>query len=189
MRTPQGTWGRHEGTIQVSPRYLSEVLRRSDSSSGSLHAECHQCQLSEAYVTNDPATTLSRMLTQRASQTAEEFENEVTGMVAETPKNSHSTMKYVFDEDTPKAVSRARSLSPLGRSSTVLRSTSAFRPNEPNLMNTPFLHTLETLPSPDLSSVQASSVIDSVADNQWRLSGSDKGKASLPATLARSNGM
>lgn len=56
-------------------------------------------------------------------------------------------------------------------------------------MNPPFLHTLGTSPSPDLFHVQASSISDSVADDQWRLSPSDQGKASLPATLDRSHGM
>lgn len=128
------------------------------------------------------------MLTQRASQTTEP-ENQVTGMSAETPKNSHPRKKYVFEEDTPKAVSTTRSPSPLGRSSTVLRSTSTIRPIEPNLMNPSFLHTLGTSSSPDLLPLQASSLSDSATDDRWRLSPFDKGKASLPATLNRSSGM
>jgi len=129
------------------------------------------------------------MLTRRASQAAGESQNQNAGIMAVTPKKSPSRKKYVFEEDNPEAVCQTRSPSLLGRSSTVLRSTSAIKPIEPGLMNPPLLHTLGVPSSPGLLLLQASSISDSLADDQWRPSPSHNGRASLPPTLGHSSGM
>lgn len=128
------------------------------------------------------------MLTARASQTVRKSEDQNSGIVVATPKKSHARTNYTFEEDTPKAVSRTRSPSPLGRSSTVLRSPCTIGQNDPRLMNPPFLHTLGTLPLPEMLPVQAPSISDSVDEDQWLFPSSDEGKTSLPATLNRSSG-
>ncbi len=128
------------------------------------------------------------MLTARASQTVRKSQDQISSIVVETPKKSHTRKNYTFEEDTPKAVSRTRSPSPLGRSSTVLRSPCTIGQNDPRLMNPPFLHTLGTLPSPEMLPVQAPRISDSVDDDQWNFPSSDEGKTSLPATLNRSSG-
>lgn len=150
LRTPEGTWTRHEGTIQISPRYLKEVLGRSDSCSRSLHREHRQRESSEAHITNDTTAALSRMLTRRANQTTRELENRAISTPDGTPKQSRSRKKYDFEEDTPRALSKSQSNSMLDRSSTVLRSTSASKLNEPGFMYPPLLHTLGKYVSQEL---------------------------------------
>lgn len=150
LKTPDGTLARHEGTIQISPRYLKEVLRRSNSPSCSLHREHPQRESSEAQITNNATAALSRMLTRRASQMTRESENQIISTPDGTPKQSQSRKKYIFDEDTPRALPKPQSRSSLDRSSTVLRSTSASKLNEPGLMNPPLLHTLGKYPSQEL---------------------------------------
>ena len=150
--TPTSTLGRHEGSIKVSPRYLSNVLKRSNSPAASVYTENQHRRLSNAYATNNNAVTLSRMLTQRASHLTGDTEVKDIKSPAGTPKKSPSKKRYLFeDDDTPKAIppTKTRSTSPLGRSSTIIKTTSASPQVDPGLHDPSFLYRSEVLLSPD----------------------------------------
>lgn len=154
LKTPKGTLGRQEGLVQVSPRYLSDVMRRSDSSSSSHQGQHHRRECTEGYATNDTAAALSRMLTRRASNRPGETDDQTLDRADETPKRSETKKKYLFDDElTPKPASKARTPSPLGRSNTVIQRRSITSPIELGPMSQSHLRTLIATPSsPELLS-------------------------------------
>ena len=164
MKTPKSTIGRHEGMIQVSPRYLSNVLRRSDSPR-SQESELQQRKTSGSYVTNDTAAALSRMLTNRASNLGSDS-GEQSINPDTTPRQSGQRRKYVFDDElTPKPATRTYSPSALGRSDTVIRTRPFSTPIELGPMEASHLQTLEaTRPSPALAASHKPSLNDEAAN-------------------------
>ena len=167
MKTPKASWGRHEGSIQISPEHLSNVLRRSDSPSRSLRKETHQREMSEPYSANNAANILSRMLTQRAGQLSEKTERNSINEAVEALKGSQLE-KYVFDnEQTPKTASHGRSESPLERSNTVVHAAPNTRQFEPRLSEPRFLYGSGAPSSPDLLPSPMPSIGSSVANSQW----------------------
>ena len=59
IKTPKGSFGRHQGSIHISPRHLSSALRRPDSPSA--YAELDPRALSQAYAPKNTAAALSRI--------------------------------------------------------------------------------------------------------------------------------
>ncbi|KAL9066162.1 MAG: hypothetical protein Q9161_007755 [Pseudevernia consocians] len=139
IKTPRGTWGRHEGSIQISPRHLSSALRRSESPSA--YAELDSQNLSQVYAPKNTAVVLSRMLIQRGSNLARESEEQAVDSKVENTRRASTTQKYNFsDEDSPMRGLKTRSHSPLGRSSTVLRMPSSTKALEIDVANPEFLN-------------------------------------------------
>ncbi|KAK3171162.1 hypothetical protein OEA41_003246 [Lepraria neglecta] len=187
IKTPGTTWGRHEGTIQISPKHLSKALRRSDEPSRPSYTELKQRDLSQAYAPKSMAVALSRMLTQRASHLSGESDDQVANTLTESPKRKRSSKKYIFDdEDTPKKVPETRTPSPLTRANTVIRVTPSAKPLEKSFTKLTFVDTLEAPPSPpDLMPTRLESISDSVAGGDWCLSFSERCKGVLPVKLSR----
>ena len=141
IKTPEGTWSRHEGSIQISPKHLSNALRRSESPSA--YAELNSRTTSQAYAPKNTAMALSRMLIQRGSSLARESEEQYVNSQVDYARRTSAPQKYSFsDEDSPIGVPKTRSISPLGRSSTVLHRPSSIKPLEINLANPEFLNML-----------------------------------------------
>lgn len=170
IKTPMGTLGRHEGSIQISPRHLSKALRRSESPS--THAELEPRELSQPYAPKNTALALSRMLTQRGSNLTRESEERAMDSDIENVRRTSTTQKYNFkDEDSPIRVPKLRSHSPLGRSDTVLHKPSSTKALEIDVANPEFLNT----PGASLTSepVIFHRVCDSAAGEDSRLSLAD----------------
>lgn len=143
IKTPKGTWGRHQGSIQISPKHLSNAIRRSDSPSAL--AEVDPRSLPQVYVPNsNTAVALSRMLVQRGSSLAKgSDEQQALDSKLADSRRASKTQRYSFsDEDGPLKVPKARSHSPLGRSNTVLHVPSSTKTlgidvTNPELLDTP----------------------------------------------------
>lgn len=142
IKTPKGTWGRHEGSIQISPKHLSNAIRRSDSPSA--FAEVDPRSLPQVYAPNsNTAVALSRMLVQRGSSLARDTEEQTLHSKVDDSRRASKIQRYSFsDEDSPTKVPKARSHSPLGRSNTVLHVPSSTRTlgidvTNPELLDTP----------------------------------------------------
>lgn len=139
IKTPRGTLGRHEGSIQISPKHLSSALRRSESPSA--YAELDSQTLSQVYAPKNTAVVLSRMLIQRGSNLARESEEQVVDSKVENTRRASTTQKYNFsDEDSPIRGLKTRSHSPLGRSSTVLHMPSSTKALGIDVANPEFLN-------------------------------------------------
>lgn len=142
IKTPRGTWGRHEGSIQISPKHLSNALRRPDSPSA--FAALEPRTLPQAYAPKNTAMTLSRMLIQKASNLARESEEQAMDSNVENSRTASTTQKYEFnDQDGPMQVSKTRSYSPLGRSNTVLHMPSSTNALQIEVANPEFLNTIQ----------------------------------------------
>lgn len=167
IKTPRGTWGRHEGSIQISPKHLSNALRRSESPSA--YAELDPRILSQAYAPKNTAVALSRMLIQRGSNLARESEEQAVDSKGENSRSASTTQKYNFsDEDSPMRVPKTRSHSPLGRSNTVLHMPSSTKALEIDVANPEFLNTPGASPAPDLLSIRVKRTRDSAAgEDSW----------------------
>jgi len=182
IKTPKSTWGRQQGSIQVDSEHINKVLSRSESLSRLPHIEHHQREISEGYATNPAATTLSRMLTQRASSLSENPESRNVKAADETPRRSQSK-KYVFeDEETPKPATHTRSRSPLERSSNMVRAESGFKQVELGLLNPPLLLPTGAPPPPELLPSRMPSISKTPAEDQWRLPAPERAADNLAAT-------
>lgn len=143
IKTPRGTWGRHEGSIQISPKHLSNALRRSESPSA--YAELEPRTRPQAYASNNTAMALSRMLIQRGSNLARESEEQAVESKVENTRRASTTQKYVFnDQDSPMQVPKTRSYSPLGRSNTVVHMPSSTKALQIEVANPEFLNTTQS---------------------------------------------
>ncbi len=172
IKTPRSTWGRHEGSIRISPRRLSSALRRSESPSA--HAELDPRTLSQAYAPKNTAVALSRMLIQRGSNLARESEEQAVDSNVESARRTSATQKYNFsDEESPIRVPMARSHSSLDRSNTVLHKPSSTKLLEIDVANPESLNTPGVSSSPDLLPVCLERVHDSAAGEDSRLSFAD----------------
>lgn len=159
IKTPRGTWGRHEGSIQISPKHLSDALRRSESPSA--YAELEPRTLSQAYAPKNAAIALSRMLVQRSSYLARESEEQAVDSKVENTRRASTTQKYKFsDEDSPIHVHKTRSHSPLGRSNTVLHMPSSTKALQINVANPEFLNTPGVSSPSDLLPLHLESISD-----------------------------
>ena len=149
IKTPKGTLGRHEGSIQISPKHLSNALRRSESPSA--YAELDPQNLSVVYAPKNTAVALSRMLIRRGSQLARESEEQAVRSEAEDARRASITQKYNFnDQDSPVRVPKTRSPSPLGRSDTVLHMPNSAKALDIDVTNPEFLNTPGALSAHDL---------------------------------------
>ncbi|KAF6223969.1 hypothetical protein HO133_010543 [Letharia lupina] len=172
IKTPRGTWGRHEGSIQISPKHLSHAIRRSESPSA--YAELDPRTLSQVYAPKNTAVALSRMLVQRGSNLARESEGQAVDSKVENARRASTTQKYNFsDDDSPIRVLKTRSHSPLGRSNTVLHMPSSTKALQIDVANPEFLNTPGASSAPDLLPMYLKTVRDSAAGGDWRLSFAD----------------
>ncbi len=139
IKTPKGTWGRHEDSIQINPKHLSNALRRSESPSG--YAELDASSLPQVYAPKNTAVALSRMLIRRSSNLARESE-EQTDSKSEIVRRANIRQRYSFsDEYGPIQVPKTRSHSTLGRSNTVLHRPSSTKALEIDVTRPEFLNT------------------------------------------------
>ena len=181
IKTPQTTWGRHEGSVKISPKDLGNALAKSGSHSS--YAERSQRDSSQTYGSKSTAVALSRMLTQRGRHLTDESEDHVTNTVSHSPKRSN-TKKYIFEEeDTPKRVPRTRLPSPITRSNTVVRMLPSGKPLEKGFTNLSFLNAVGAPASPDLLPTHLNSIIEPETSGDLRLSVSERYKATLPVNL------
>ena len=167
IKTPVGTLGRHEGSIQISPKHLSNALKRSESPSG--HAELEPRTLSLVYAPKNTAVALSRMLVQRGSSLARESEEQAVDSQIENARRASTPQKYHFgDEDSPVRVSKTRSLALLGRSNTVVRMPSSTKALDIDVKNPEFLNAAGT-PTTDLPTIHPNKLRDSAVEGGSRL--------------------
>ena len=160
IKTPRATWGRHEGSIQISPKHLSNALRRPESPSA--YVELEPRTLSQAYAPKNAAIALSRMLIQRGSNLARESEEQAVESKVENTRRASATQKYKFsDEDSPIRVHKTRSHSPLGRSNTVLHMPSSTKALQINVANPEFLNTPGVSSPSDLLPLHLERISDS----------------------------
>lgn len=178
IKTPRGTWGRHEGSIQISPKHLSNALRRSESPSA--YAELESRTMSQVYAPKNTAVALSRMLIRRGSNLARESEEQATDSKAENARKASTTQKYNFsDEDSPIRVPKTRSHSPLGRSNTVLHIPSSTKSLEIDVANPEFLNTPGASLAPDPLPMCLKRIRESAVGGASRLSFADVGQGAL----------
>lgn len=183
IKTPAATWGRHEGLVQISPKHLSNAIRRSQSPSASTHTEVQQQDLPQAFAGTNTTAALSRMLTQRASHLTENSEDHIGSARYIIPERTKTTKKYIFDdEDSPRKEHQSRSPSPLGRSKTIIRIIPSTKPFA-DLPKPLFVDPVGSPPSPDLLPQNLASISDSVAGGDWRLSFSERRGESRPVPL------
>ena len=169
IKTPRSTWGRHEGSIQISPKHLSNALRRSDSPSA--YAELDPRTLPQAYAPKNTAIALSRMLIQRGSNLARDSEEQDVDSKGMDAQRESVTQKYNFsEEDSPLRMPKNRSHSPLGRSDTVLHMPSSTKALEMNLANPEFLNTPGASSAPYLLPILPKGIRDSAAERDSRFS-------------------
>lgn len=181
IKTPVATVGRHEGLIQISPKHLSNAMRRSHSPSASMHREVHQRDQSGPVTGTDTTAALTRMLTRRVSHMTGSPEDQAGSAKYIVPERTKTTKKYIFDdEDTPRKEYQSRSPSPLGRSKTVIRITPSFKPAIGDL---PKSHAAESPPSPDFLPLHSACISDPLAGGDWRLSIPERRGDSLPVPL------
>ncbi len=181
IRTPQTTWGRHEGSIKISPKDLSKALAKSGSHSS--YAERSQRDPSQTYGSKNTAVALSRILTQRASHLTDESEDHVANTVSDGSKRRY-TKKFIFEEeDTPKRSPGTRLPSPVARSNTVVRMPPSGKALEKGFTNLSFLDAVGAPASPDLLPTHLDSITEPEASGDLRLSVSERYKATLPVNL------
>ena len=141
IKTPRGTWGRQEGSVQISPTHLSNALRRSEPPSA--NAELDLQTVPQVFAPKNTAGALSRMLIQRGSNLTRQSEEQATDSKVEKARRASTTYKYRFsDEDSPIRVPKTRSYSPLGRSNSVLHIPSSTKALDLDVANPEFLDTL-----------------------------------------------
>lgn len=174
IKTPKGSWGRHQGSIQIGPKHLSNAIRRSDSPSA--FAEVDPRTLPQVYAPNkNTAVALSRMLVHRASNLARGSEGQALESKVPDSRKASKTQRYSFsDEDGPIKVPKTRSHSPLGRSNTVLHVPSSTKTlgidvTNPELLDTPGA----LLSAKDLLPLRPKKVRESTAGEDSRLSTAD----------------
>ena len=168
ITTPNGSFGRHQGSIHISPKHLSSALRRSDSPSA--YAELDPRALSQAYAPKNTAVALSRMLTQRGSNLTRKSEEPLLNRVDESRKAS-KVQRYSFsDEEGPMQVSKTRSHSPLGRSNTVLHVPTSTKALEIDVTNPELLDTPGASSANDLLPLCPNKVRASAAAGDSKLS-------------------
>ena len=178
IKTPSGSFGRHQGSIHISPKHLSSALRRSDSPSA--YAELDPRALSQAYAPKNTAVALSRMLTQRGSNLTRKSEEQPLNPVDESRK-ALKVQRYSFsDEDGPMQVSKTRSHSPLGRSNTVLHVPSSTRALGIDVTNPELLNTPGTSSENDLLPLCPHKVRASAAAGDSKLSTAESGQDIAP---------
>ena len=140
IKTPGGTLGRHEGSIQLTPRHLSNALRRSESPSA--YAELDPRIVSQIYGPKNTAVALSRMLTQRGNSLVRDSEEQAVDLEVAFARRPNTAQRYSFtDEDGPIQVSRTRSHSILGRSNTVLYTPFSTKALEIDVIHPEYLDT------------------------------------------------
>ena len=160
IKTPRSTWGRHDGSIQISPKHLSNALRRSDSPSA--YAELDPRALSQVFAPKNTAVALSRMLVQRGSNLTRESEEQTVDSKVDNPRRASGPPRYSFcDEDGPMKAPKTRSYSPLGRSNTVLHSPSSSKALEIDVANPEFLNTPGASSAKDLPLLRPKKIRDS----------------------------
>ena len=169
IKTPKGTWGRHQGSIQISPKHLSNALRRSDSPSA--YAELDPRSLSQVHAPKDTAVALSRMLIQRGSSLARGSEAHPIDSKDENARRTSTTQIYSFsDEDSPIQAPKTRSYSILDRSNTILHMPSSTKALDIDVTNFQFLDTHGAAPASDVLPICPKKVRDSAAGGEGRLS-------------------
>ena len=186
IKTPAATWARHKGEAQDESRYMEKATKISDSRFSMPFEGSRVKSLEKTGVKEEPAaTTLSRMLTQRASQTTGDSEDLHSETMADVPQRKLSTQKYIFEEahETPKREMPTRPTSPLDRMNTVIRIKPSNKPKRTELLEGEDL--LKTLPPSirDLQHIRLASISDSVSRSDGRLSVSEKRGDSLPVEL------
>ena len=181
IKTPQTTWGRHEGSIKISPKDLSKALAKSGSHSS--YAERAQRDPPQTYGSKNAAVALSRMLTQRASHLTDESEDSVANSVSDCSKR-RDTKKYIFEvEDTPKGIAGTRLPSPVTRSNTVVRIPPSGKQLGKGFTDLSFLDAVQAPASPDLLPTHFNSIPKPEASEDLALSFSERYKATLPVNL------
>ena len=179
IKTPRTTWGRHEGSVKISPKDLSKALAKSGSHSS--YTERSQRDPLRTHGSNNTAVALSRMLTQRASHLTDESEDHSANTALDGSKKRDS--KYIFEEeDTPKGIAGTRLPSPVTRSNTVVRMPPSGKPLEKGFTNPSFLDAVEAPPPPDLLPTHLHSIPEPEASRDLRLSFSERYKAALPVS-------
>lgn len=181
IKTPQTSWGRHEGSVKISPKDLSKALAKSGSHSS--YAERSQRDPSQTYGSKNTAVALSRMLTQRASHLTDEFEDHVANTVSDGSKRK-DTKKYIFEkEDAPKRIVGTRLPSPVTRSNTVVRIPPSGKPLGKRFTDLSFLDPVGVPASPDLLPTHLNSNLEPEASEDLLPSFSKRYKATLPVNL------
>ena len=181
IKTPQTSWGRHEGSVKISPKDLSKALAKSGSHSS--YAERSQRDPSQTYGSRNTAVALSRMLTQRASHLTDESEDHVANRVSDGLKRG-DTKKYVFEEeDTPKRISGSCLPSSVTRSNTVVRMPPSGNPLGKGFTDLSFLDAMGAPASPGPLPTHSNSISEPEAGEDLRLSFSERHKAPLPVNL------
>ena len=178
IQTPKSSLGRHQGSIHISPKHLSNALRRSDSPSA--YAEVDSRALSQAYAPNTTAVALSRILVQRGSNLARESEEQPVNSVGISRRASTAQSSSFSDADGPIKVPKTRSHSPLGRSNTVLHVPSSTKALKIDMINPELLNTPKASSVSDLLPLCPPEVRDSAAEEDSRLSTVDPHENASP---------
>ena len=182
IKTPRPTWGRHEGSIHISPKHLSKALAKSGSHSS--YTELSQRDTLQVYGRKNSAVALSRMLTQRASRVPGESEDQVADPASERLDKKKSIQKYVFEEESPAKASETRVPSPtITRATTVVRVTPSSKPLVSALTNPTFLDAVEGPESLGLLPTSIDKTPDSLAGRDWQKSFSERCEATFPGQL------
>ena len=169
IKTPKGTWGRHDGSIQISPNNLSSALRRSESPL--TFTELNPRATSQVYGPKNTAVALSRMLIQRGSSLARESEDQAVESKLENVRRASTTQKYRFsDEDSPTRVPKTRSHSSLGRSDTVVHMPFSTKALEIDVANPEFLNKPGSSPASFLVPIRLKRLRDAAAGGGSQLS-------------------
>ena len=185
IKTPQTTWGRHEGSVKISPKDLGKVLAKSGSHSS--YTERSQRDPWQTYGPKNTAVALSRMLTQRASHLTDESEYNSANTALDDPKRQDSK-KYIFEEeDTPKGIAGTRLPSPVTRSNTVVRMPPSGKPLEKGFTNPSFLDAVEAPTPPNLLPTHLNNIPEPEASGDLGLSFSERYKATLPVSPDRAH--
>ena len=181
IKTPQMSWGRHEGSVKISPKDLSKALAKSGSHSS--YTERGQRNPSQTYGSKNTAVALSRILTQRASHLTDESEDHVANRVSDGLKRGN-TRKYVFEEeDTPKRIPGSCLSSSVTRSNTVVRKLPSGTSLGKGFTDLFFLDAVGAPASPDLLATHSNSISEPEAGEDLRLSFSEGHKATMPVNL------
>ena len=179
IKTPQTSWGRHEGSVKISPKDLGKALAKAGSHSS--YAERSQRDPSQTYGSKNTAVALSRMLTQRASHLTDESEDHVANRVS-GDSEIRDTKKYVFEEeDTPKRIPGTCQPSPITRSNTVVRMPPSGKPLGKGFTDLSFLNAVGAPVSPDLLLTQFNGIPE--PDVSEDLCVSERYKTTVPVIL------
>ena len=181
IKTPQTSWGRHEGSVKISPKDLGKALAKAGSHPS--YAERSQRDPSQSYGSKNTAVALSRMLTLRASHLTDESEDHVANRVSEDPER-RDAKKYVFEEeDTPKRIPETCPPSPVTRSNTVVRMPPSGKPLGKGFTDLSFLDAVGAPASPDLLLTRSTSIPEPEASEDLCLPFSERYKPTLPVNL------